>query len=47
MNARRFSDLINHQSGLLGISGSSSVMQDLLQIEKESEDAALATEIFC
>jgi acetate kinase len=30
MDAKRFNDLINHQSGLLGISGTSSDMQDLL-----------------
>ncbi len=47
MNARQFNDLINHQSGLLGISGVSSNMQDLLQHEKENKDAALAIDIFC
>ena len=47
MNAETFNDLINHQSGLLGISGISSDMQDLLRLEKENEDAALAIEVFC
>lgn len=47
MNAKQFNNLINHQSGLLGISGISSDMQDLLRCEKENKDAALAIEIFC
>jgi len=47
MDARQFNDLINHQSGFLGISGISSDMQDLLQHEKENKDAALAIDIFC
>ncbi|MGY3053133.1 acetate kinase [Pedobacter sp. UYEF25] len=47
LNAEKFNDLINHQSGLLGISGYSSDMEDLLQHQKEDEDAALAIEIFC
>jgi acetate kinase len=47
MNAEAFNDLINHQSGLLGISGISSDMQDLLRLEKENKDAALANDIFC
>ena len=34
MDAETFSHLINHKSGLLGISGISSDMQDLLQHEK-------------
>ncbi len=46
-NAKDFNDLINHQSGLLGISGISSDMQDLLHHEKENNDAALAIDIFC
>ena len=47
MNAKDFNNLINHQSGLLGISGISSDMQDLLHLEKENKDAALAINIFC
>lgn len=47
MNAEAFNDLINHQSGLLGISGISSDMHDLLRLEKENKDAALAIDIFC
>ena len=47
MDAKQFNDVINHQSGLLGISGISSDMQDLLKGERENEDASLAIEIFC
>jgi len=47
MDADAFNDLINHQSGLLGISGISSDMHDLLLQEKENKDAALAIDIFC
>lgn len=46
MNAKAFNDLINHQSGLLGISDISSDMSDLLQQEKTNKDAALAIDIF-
>ncbi|MDQ2862873.1 MAG: acetate/propionate family kinase [Bacteroidota bacterium] len=47
MNAKDFNNLINHQSGLLGISGISADMQDLLRQQKENKDALLAIEIFC
>jgi len=47
LNAEAFNELINHQSGLLGISDFSSDMQDLLLREKKNKDAALAIEIFC
>ncbi len=46
MDAKAFNNLINHKSGLLGISGISSDMQQLLQ-QKENKDAALAIDIFC
>ena len=47
VDSKAFNNLINHQSGLLGISGISSDMQDLLHHEKENKDAALAIDIFC
>lgn len=47
MDAKAFNNLINHQSGLLGISGLSADMQALLQQENENKDAALAIDIFC
>jgi acetate kinase len=39
--------LINHQAGLLGISGTSADMHDLLAQADTQADAALAVEIFC
>ncbi|MBU0695084.1 MAG: acetate/propionate family kinase [Bacteroidetes bacterium] len=47
LDAKEFNELINHQSGLLGISGYSSNMQDLLEHEKSNKDVALTIEIFC
>jgi acetate kinase len=47
MDAKAFNNLINHQSGLLGISGLSGDMEALIQQESENEDAALAIAIFC
>ena len=40
-------DLINKESGLLGLSGTSSDMQDLLEHEKDDGQASLAVEVFC
>jgi acetate kinase len=39
--------LINHQAGLLGVSGLSPDMQDLLAQEETQAAAALAVELFC
>lgn len=47
LDAKAMNDLINHQSGLLGISGLSSDMKVLLHEETKNQDAALAVEIFC
>lgn len=47
MNAKVFNDLINHESGLLGISGLSADMEVLLQHANDNKDAALAVDIFC
>jgi acetate kinase len=47
LSANQFNDLINHQSGLLGISETSSDMQDLLKMEKSDSRAAEAVDIFC
>ncbi|MEO8712733.1 MAG: acetate/propionate family kinase [Parafilimonas sp.] len=47
LDAKAFNNLINHQSGLLGISGISADMQVLLQQGKKNKDAALAIDIFC
>ncbi len=42
-----FSRLINHESGLLGVSGTSSDMQDLLAGESSDTAAAEAVALFC
>jgi acetate kinase len=47
MDAAAFSRLVNHESGLLGVSGTSSDMQDLLARESEDERAAEAVSLFC
>lgn len=47
MTAARFNDLVNHQSGLLGVSGTSSDMQDLLGRESSDIAAAEAVALFC
>jgi acetate kinase len=39
--------LLNHNAGLLGVSGTSADMQDLLKQEKTNKNAALAIELFC
>lgn len=47
MNAATFSQLINHESGLLGVSGKSSNMQELLELRKSDKHAAEAVDLFC
>ena len=42
-----FSHLINHESGLLGISGTSSDMQELIKNEETDNRAAEAIDFFC
>jgi acetate kinase len=39
--------LVNHKSGLLGVSGTSTDMEDLLSREKTDERARVAVELFC
>ncbi|MDE1193128.1 MAG: acetate/propionate family kinase [Arachidicoccus sp.] len=46
-DTKAFNDIINHKSGLLGISGLSSDMQVLLLHEQNNGHAALAINIFC
>ncbi|MDT8452130.1 MAG: acetate/propionate family kinase [Gammaproteobacteria bacterium] len=43
----QFKHLINHQSGLLGVSETSSDMRDLTHHESDDERAAEAVELFC
>ncbi|MBI5454515.1 MAG: acetate/propionate family kinase [Deltaproteobacteria bacterium] len=47
MNAEELSELLDHRSGLLGISGISPDMRDLLSKIDDEPRAALAVELFC
>lgn len=47
MTAEQFNHLINHESGLLGVSATSSDMQELLSKESSDERAAEAVGLFC
>ncbi|MHA4809674.1 acetate/propionate family kinase [Flavitalea flava] len=47
LNGPQFNDLINHQSGLLGISETSPDMRDLLEKEGTDVRAAEAVALFC
>ena len=47
MNAKEFNTMVNTQSGLLGISETSSDMRDLLNHESEDVRAAEAIALFC
>ncbi len=47
MTAKQFHDMVNHESGLLGISETSADMQDLLAREADDVRAAEAVALFC
>ncbi len=47
MTAARFQKMVNHESGLLGVSGVSSDMRDLLARESTDSRAAEALDMFC
>ena len=47
MTALQFHDMVNHESGLLGVSETSSDMRDLLAREGEDVRAAEAVALFC
>jgi acetate kinase len=47
LTPKQFNNLINHESGLLGISETSSDMRDLLDRELQDVRAAEAIELFC
>ena len=47
LDPKQFNDIINHQSGLLGVSGTSSDMRDLLKCESTDNRAAQAIDLFC
>jgi acetate kinase len=46
-NPEEIADMLDHQSGLKGVSGGSSDMKDLLARRKTDKLAALAVEMFC
>jgi acetate kinase len=47
MTAGRFQRMVNHESGLLGVSGTSSDLRDLLARERRDERSAEAVALFC
>jgi acetate kinase len=47
MTTKQFYEMVNHQSGLLGISETSSDMRDLLDRETQDVRAAEAVALFC
>jgi acetate kinase len=47
MTTQQFYDMVNHKSGLLGVSETSSDMRDLLNQEKQDVRAAEAVALFC
>jgi len=47
MSAKEFNQMVNSQSGLLGVSETSSDMRDLLKIESQDVRAAEAIALFC
>jgi acetate kinase len=47
MTTQKFYDMVNHKSGLLGVSETSSDMRDLLGYEKKDVRAAEAIALFC
>ena len=47
MSPTQFHDMVNHQSGLLGVSGTSPDLRDLLALEASNAAAADAVALFC
>ena len=47
MSPQQFQHMVNHESGLLGVSGRSSDMRDLLELEASDVRAAEAVAMFC
>jgi acetate kinase len=47
LTTRQFYEMVNHKSGLLGVSETSSDMRDLLNHQKKDVRAAEAVELFC
>ncbi len=47
VTTKQFYEMVNHKSGLLGVSETSSDMRDLLDHEQQDMRAAEAVELFC
>ncbi len=47
LTPQQFNDIINHESGLLGVSETSSDIRDLIEREASDVRAAEAVELFC
>ncbi len=47
MNPKEFNHLVNHESGLLGVSGTSANMRELMEVEDANRYAKDAIELFC
>ncbi len=47
LNSKQFNHLINHESGLLGVSETSADMRELMELEDTDSRAAEAIELFC
>ena len=47
LNAAQIDSMVNHESGLLGVSGTSADMGDLLKAEQSDQNAAEAIALFC
>jgi acetate kinase len=47
LTPNQFNHMMNHESGLLGVSGTSSDMRELLKSQKHDKRAAEAVELFC
>jgi acetate kinase len=47
MTTKQFYEMVNHKSGLLGVSGTSPDMRDLLDHEKQDVRATEAVDLFC
>jgi acetate kinase len=47
ISAKQFNEMVNFQSGLLGVSETSSDMRDLLEHERQDARAADAVALFC
>jgi acetate kinase len=47
LTPNQFNNMVNHESGLLGISETSSDMRELLEFQKTDKRAAEAVELFC